>query len=105
MRRLQEPIGADATSTRVARRGELDHVLEISKSTLCAPMADPLDSGDDVSATGRLVASRLSHANLLSCSDLRQTQERRGSKAAGGTDETCKREGSCTVREGPAAAG
>ena len=53
-------------------------------------MADPLDSGDDVSTTVRLVANTCSDTNLLCRSDLRQTEERRGPKAAGGEDETRK---------------
>lgn len=68
-------------------------------------MADPLDSGDDVSVTVRPIPSRNPRVNLVSYSDLRQTQEGRGPKVAGGEDETCKREGIGTIREGSAKAG
>ena len=67
-------------------------------------MANPLDSTDDVSATARLKAYMILDSELPSFLDLRHTQERRGSKASGGEDEACKREGFSTIREGSRAA-
>ena len=80
-------IGADASATR-----KVPIFVELQLYSR-APMANPLDSGDDVSATVISMAHRCSHTNNSSYLDLRKTQERRGSKAAGGKDETCKREG------------
>ncbi len=68
-------------------------------------MADPLNSGDDVSAIVRFEAGRCLCTDIPSFSDLRKTQERRGSKATGGEDETCKRQRASTVPEGSAAVG
>ena len=41
-----------------------------AKLTPCAPMADPLNSGDDVSSSGKLEASEPSHTDFLPISDL-----------------------------------
>lgn len=74
----------------LARRGELHHVYDCSESPPCAPMANPLDSGDEVSAIVSRGARDCTCTDLLLLLDLRQTQEGRGPKAAGGEDETGK---------------
>lgn len=60
---------ADVSATR--RAPSCFELLESSKFIPCAPMADPLDSGDDVSVTIKLVANKRLATNRLSDSDLR----------------------------------
>ena len=47
--------------------------FESSEQTLCVPMADPLSSGDDVSAIVIFEAGRCLYTDILSFSDLRKT--------------------------------
>ena len=77
-RRLQAPM--------LARRGELRPILESSKFTPCASMADALDSGDDVSVNMRIETNTGPDTDPPYFSDLRQAQKGRGSKAARGED-------------------
>ena len=70
----------------LARRGELHQILESFKFTPCASMADPLDSGDDVSVNMSIDTNTGPDTDPPFCSDLRQAQKGRGSKAARGED-------------------
>ena len=77
-RRLQAPM--------LARRGELHQTLESFNFTRCASMADPLDSGDDVSVNIKSESNTSPDTDPSYYSDLRQAQKGRGPKAARGED-------------------
>lgn len=56
----------------LARRGELHQILESFEFIPCDPMADPLDSEDDVSVTIRIAANTCPDTHTLAHLDVRQ---------------------------------